>query len=225
MAINLGGENMNKKFVMSFSGGKDSTLALYKMIKNGYTPIGLLVTVRKDANMSWTHSITKELLSKVSESLEIPLMLVECEVSEYETKFIETLKKAKEMGATSCVFGDIDILDHRKWCEDRCKEAGIDAILPLWQGNREDLVYEFIDCGFSTVIKTVNLKHLPSDFLGKVLNYDIVKQIKDLGCDVCGENGEYHTFVVDGPLFKEEVKFKKKGIVINEDYGNLDISI
>jgi len=89
---------MSKKFVMSFSGGKDSTLALYRMIKKGYTPIGLLVTVKKGKSSSWTHSINKELLNKVSQSLDIPLMLVECEVSEYEAKFKETLEKAKENG-------------------------------------------------------------------------------------------------------------------------------
>jgi len=216
---------MSKKFVMSFSGGKDSTLALYRMIKKGYTPIGLLVTVKKGKSSSWTHSINKELLNKVSQSLDIPLMLVECEVSEYEAKFKETLEKAKEMGAKSCVFGDIDIDHHRKWCEDRCNEAGIEAILPLWQEDREKLVYEFIDSGFSTVIKKVNLTYLPSDFLGKVLNRDIVEEIKQLGSDPCGENGEYHTFVVNGPLFKEEIKFKKNKIVIDGDYGNLDISL
>lgn len=216
---------MSKKFVMSFSGGKDSTLALYRMIKKGYTPIGLLVTVKKGKSSSWTHSINKELLNKVSQSLDIPLMLVECEVSEYEAKFKETLEKAKEMGAKSCVFGDIDIDHHRKWCEDRCIEAGMEAILPLWQEDREKLVYEFIDSGFSTVIKKVNLIYLPSDFLGKVLTRDIVEEIKQLGSDPCGENGEYHTFVVDGPLFKEEIIFKKNKIVIDGDYGNLDISI
>lgn len=216
---------MNKKFMMSFSGGKDSTLALYRMIKKGYTPIGLLVTVRKGETGSWTHSIQKELLNRVSKSLEIPLFLVECEMGEYEVKFTETLLKAKEMGATYCVFGDIDIQDHRKWCEDRCREAGINAVLPLWQEDRETLVNEFIDSGFSTVIKKVNLTYLPSDFLGRILDKEIVKEIKDLKCDPCGENGEYHTFVVDGPLFKDKIDFKINKIEIDGDYGNLDISI
>ncbi|MGL4910947.1 MAG: diphthine--ammonia ligase [Romboutsia sp.] len=216
---------MDKKFIMSFSGGKDSTLALFRMIKRGYTPIGLLVTVKKGENGSWTHSINKELLTRVSKSLDIPLFLVECEVSEYEAKFTQTLLKAKEMGASCCVFGDIDIQDHRKWCEERCKEAGIKAVLPLWQEDREKLVYEFIDNGFSTIIKKVNLTYLPSDLLGKVLTREIVREIKDLKCDPCGENGEYHTFVVDGPLFKDKIDFKINKIIIDGDYGNLDISI
>ncbi len=152
---------MGEKFVMSFSGGKDSTLALYRMIKRGYDPVGLLVTVKKDLNKSFTHGINTDLLQKVSASLDIPLMLVECEGNDYEQKFVKTLTKAKEMGATSCVFGDIDIEGHRTWNEDRCREAGLEAILPLWQEDRESLVYEFIDSGFSTVIKTVNLKFLP----------------------------------------------------------------
>lgn len=216
---------MDKKFIMSFSGGKDSTLALFRMIKRGYTPIGLLVTIKKGEDGSWTHSISKELLTKVSESLDIPLFLVECEVGEYEAKFTQTLLKAKKMGASCCVFGDIDIQDHKTWCEERCREAEIEAILPLWQEDREQLVYEFIDNGFSTIIKKVNLTYLPSDFLGKVLTREIVGEIKDLKCDPCGENGEYHTFVIDGPLFKEKIDFKTNKIVIDGDYGNLDISI
>ncbi|GAA0090142.1 diphthine--ammonia ligase [Paraclostridium bifermentans] len=214
---------MKNKFVMSFSGGKDSTLALYRMIKKGYEPVALLTTVKKDADKSWTHGINRRLLKQVSESLDIPLLEVECDVWEYEKEFENSLIKAKELGASICVFGDIDIEEHKNWDVERCKNAGIKASFPLWQEDRESLVYEFIESGFTTIIKTVNLDYLNESLLGKKLTKNVVLEIKNAGADACGENGEYHTFVIDGPLFKEKVSFENKGIVIERNYGHLNI--
>lgn len=214
---------MKKKFVMSFSGGKDSTLALYRMIKKGYEPVALLTTVKKDADKSWTHGINRKLLKQVSESLSIPLLEVECDVCEYEKEFEKSLIKAKELGASICAFGDIDIEEHKYWDTERCKNAGIEASFPLWQEDREALVYEFIESGFTTIIKTINLDYLNEDLLGKKLTKNIVDEIKNSGADACGENGEYHTFVIDGPLFKEKISFENKGVVIERNYGHLNI--
>ncbi len=212
-----------EKFVMSFSGGKDSVLALYKMINRGYEPVALLTTIKKDKEESWTHGLDNNFLEKVSKSLNIPLLLSECDVTEYEQRFEDTLVKAKEMGATICAFGDIDIELHKKWNVDRCNNAGLKAELPLWQQNREELVYEFIDSGFITIINKVNLNNMSSEFLGKKLDRVVINEIKLTGSDACGENGEYHTFVVDGPIFKEKIKFKNEGIVEEENYAYLVI--
>lgn len=213
----------NKKFVMSFSGGKDSILALYRMIKRGYEPVALITTIKKNENKSWTHGLSEELLNKVSDSLGIPLLKVECEVEEYEEKFEEILKKSKTMGASICVFGDIDIEAHKQWDKDRCSNTGLKAEFPLWQEDREELVYEFIDSGFITIIKTVNLQNMDEGFLGKKLTREVIKNIKSTGSDACGENGEYHTFVIDGPLFKQPIEFEIKGIVLDNGYGHLNI--
>ncbi|GAA0712418.1 diphthine--ammonia ligase [Paraclostridium ghonii] len=214
---------MKNKFVMAFSGGKDSTLALYRMIKKGYEPVALLTTIKKDADKSWTHGINNKLLQQVSESLEIPLLKVECDVCEYEKEFENVLIKSKELGANICAFGDIDIEEHKKWDIERCNKAELESIFPLWQENRESLVYEFIESGFTTIIKTVNLDYLNESFLGKKLTKEVVFEIKSTGSDVCGENGEYHTFVIDGPLFKNKISFENKGIFIERNYGHLDI--
>ena len=212
-----------EKFIMSFSGGKDSILALYKMIKKGYEPVALLTTIKKDKEKSWTHHLDNNFLRRVSESLEIPILLVECDVDDYERKFEEALFKAKDMGATICAFGDIDIELHRNWDLDRCKNTGIEAKLPLWQQNREELVYEFIDSGFETIINKVNLKYMGVEFLGKVLDRKIIEDIKLTGADACGENGEYHTFVIDGPLFKNRTNFINEGVIKDMNYGYLII--
>ena len=212
------------KFIMSYSCGKDSTLALYRMIKGGNIPAALLVTVNKNEKRSWFHGVPENLIKEVSNSLNIPLILVDTKGDDYEYKFSEALKKAKEaLEVDSCVFGDIDLEAHRKWCTDRCKEANIEAVFPLWQEDREELVYEFIDSGFKTVIKNVKLECMGEEFLGKVLTRDVVNNIKVTGSDPCGENGEYHTFVYDGPLFKYPIKFEHLNIVKNETHGFLDV--
>lgn len=216
---------MKKKFVVSYSCGKDSTLSLYRMIKAGHTPVALLVTVDKKVLRSWFHGIPDKLLKDVSKSLDIPLVLVASNGKEnYGETFVEALKKIKEeMGAEACVFGDIDLEAHRVWCTDRCDEANMEAIFPLWLEDREKLTYEFIDSGFKTVIKNVRLDVLSTEFLGKVLTKKVVSDIVAAGSDACGENGEYHTFAFDGPLFKYPIRFKENGIITNETHGFLDI--
>ena len=139
-------------------------------------------------------------------------------------KFTQALIYIKEkFGADSCAFGDIDLKEHRKWCTSRCDEANIKAIFPLWEEDREELVYEFIDSGFKTIIKNVKLQCMGEEFLGKVLTKDVVKDIKETGSDACGENGEYHTFVYDGPLFKYPINFKILNVIKNETHGFLEI--
>lgn len=215
---------MSERFVMSYSCGKDSTLALNRMIERGDIPVALLITVDKELCRSWFHGVPEKLLNDVSESLNIPLLLVKCEGSEYAEAFKNTLLKAKnELGAVGCVFGDIDLEAHRTWCSDRCDEVGMEAIFPLWNEGREELAHEFIDRGFKTVLKNVKLEFLHEDFLGKLLTKELVSDIKATGADPCGENGEYHTFVYDGPLFKFPIKFKTQGNIINETHGFLDI--
>ncbi|WP_294186843.1 diphthine--ammonia ligase [uncultured Clostridium sp.] len=215
---------MSKKFVMSYSCGKDSTLALYRMIKNGHKPVALLITVDKKVLRSWFHGVPESLIQEVSKSLNIPLLLVKCEGEEYKAAFNKALNKAKnELGAEACVFGDIDLEAHRVWCTDRCDEANMEAIFPLWLEDREKLTYEFIDSGFKTVIKNVRLDVLSTEFLGKVLTKKVVSDIVAAGSDACGENGEYHTFAFDGPLFKYPIRFKENGIITNETHGFLDI--
>ena len=199
---------MSKKFVLSYSGGKDCILALYRKIKEGCIPVALLTTVKKSSPETWTHGLTYDLLEQVSKSLDLPIIYVECEASEYEIKFEEKLKAAKEMGAEFVVYGDIDIELHRKWGIDRALNVGLNYEFPLWQEDREKLVYEVIDSGFKAVIKKVNLDCMSEDFLGKTLTKELVKKIKSTGSDVCGENGEYHTFVIDGPIFNSKIEIK-----------------
>lgn len=208
---------MKTKVVVSFSGGKDSVLSLHKAISLGYEPIALMTTINKSKGDSWFHDISASLLKQVSLALNIPLLLVECDGENYEDTFETALKNMKNLGAEACVFGDIDIAHHREWGEIRCQNTDLKAIFPLWQENRETLVKEFIDLGYKAIIKKVNLSNMSSNFLGKTLNRELLEEIKATGSDVCGENGEYHTFVYDGPIFSKEILLKKTKDIVNEN--------
>lgn len=208
-----------KKFVLSYSGGKDCILAMYRKIKEGWTPVALLTTIKKSSPESWTHGLTFDSLEEVSKSLDLPIIYVECEASEYEERFEDKLRIAKDMGAETVVYGDIDIELHKKWGVDRAENSGLNYEFPLWQEDREKLVHEFIDSGFKALIKKVNLNYMSSDFLGKTLTKDLIEEIKATGSDACGENGEYHTFVYDGPIFKNRIDMNIEDIKREKNYG------
>ena len=164
------------KFVMSYSCGKDSTLALHKLIKAGHEPVGLLVMVNQDMDRSWFHGADYELLDKFSDALEIPLILCPSSGEAYHLEFEKGLKRAIELGAEMAGFGDIDIENNRRWSEDRCHAAGIRAEFPLWQQGREKIVQEILSKDYCCIIKSINNRLLPKEILGKPLDARLRKE-------------------------------------------------
>ena len=217
-------ENMSgKKFIASYSGGKDCVLSIYRAVSAGLEPAGLITTYKTDAIYSWFHGMSEALLQRASDSLAIPLTLIRTTGEKYTINFEKALTEAGERGAQVCVFGDIDIEAHLKWCTERCENTGLTPYLPLWGEDRKSIVYDFIDSGFSSVIKIVDTTRLPEKFLGRTLTKDTIDEIEQHGADVCGENGEYHTFVYDGPLFSEKVDFSIKGQAMWDKYAALEL--
>ncbi|HJJ51219.1 MAG TPA: diphthine--ammonia ligase [Methanocorpusculum sp.] len=208
------------KFVISYSCGKDSTLALHKMIAAGHTPVGLLVMVNKDEKLSWFHGVDLDLLDQISKSLQIPLITCASSGEEYHLGLEDGLRRAKELGAELCVYGDIDIEEHREWGTARCRSAGIEPYYPLWHRDREENTREVIDLGYQCVIKCVRNADLPQHLLGKVLDHEMVAFMKEKGLDVCGENGEYHTVTLGGPIFHTPIPYVCDEIV---DLGNTSV--
>ena len=208
------------KFVISYSCGKDSTLALHKMLCEGHTPVGLLVMYNRDAGRSWFHGVDRKLLDKISESLEIPLILCESAGEDYHLALEEGLRKALLLGAECCAFGDIDIEDNAKWCKDRCDAVGIHYQFPLWHRNRIENTKELVSLGYRCVIKCVRNGDLPRSMLGRVLDDEVISEMEERGIDVCGENGEYHTVVLDGPIFHTPVSYECKEVL---DFGNISV--
>jgi len=211
------------KFVASYSGGKDSMLAIYRAVSMGHTPILLLTTYNADRNHSYFHGIPEVLLDRVSESLGVPSLLVKTTDAAYTENFEQALAHAKELGAEACVFGDIDLEGHRAWGTERCEAVGLEPLYPLWGAERKDVVYECIDAGFVTNITVVNTRYLSPDFVGQQLTRETVDRIAQQGVDICGEHGEYHTFVSAGPMFKEPVRFSFGEQVVHGDYTALPI--
>ena len=214
---------MTKKFIASYSGGKDSILAIYKSILQGMTPLALITTYNTDKKRSHFHGIPKPVLDSVAESIGVPVWFIETSGEEYAKSFEKKLRTAKRQGAQSCVFGDIDLEGHLKWCTERCENAGIEPLFPLYGCSRESVVYEFIESGFTAHFTNIDTTRISEDLLGKQLTKETLLEIKAQGADICGENGEYHTFVSNGPIFKNLVPFKFGKKIIDNNRATLPL--
>jgi uncharacterized protein (TIGR00290 family) len=209
---------MREKVIVAWSGGKDSALALYEVLNSGsYEVLELLATVTKDYDRISIHGVRRVLLEQQVKALRIPLeeMFVTKDASdaEYEGELLKMLKKHQDNGVFSVVFGDIFLEDVRKYREQILEKAGMNGIFPLWKRDTKDLARTFINLGFKAIITSIDSNVLGKDFAGR--EYD-EKFLSDLPANVdpCGENGEFHSFVYDGPLFCERIGFKKGEIVL-----------
>ena len=211
------------KFVASYSGGKDSALALHRAVKQGHEPIFLLTTYNIERKGSFFHAIPEKMLEAVSNSMNIPLLLVRTSGTDYQERFEEALLKAKAQGAQACVFGDIDIEEHRRWPSERCTNTGLEPLFPLWGEDRKKIVYEFVDGGFVAHIVVLNTKCMGAEYLGQQLTRETLAQIDKQGIDICGENGEFHTFVTGGPIFRKQISFSFGASVVENDYAYLPV--
>ncbi len=156
---------------------------------------------------SRSHSVSREVMQAQADALGLQLVAPSASWQSYETVFVKELKKLKSQSFDAAIFGDIDLQAHRDWEEKVCAAAEIEAVLPLWNENRLDLVNEFLAGGFRSVVICVNEKFLPEKFCGRVFDEQFVSDLPE-GVDACGENGEFHTFVFDGKLFKNPVPYK-----------------
>ncbi len=218
-------ELSGKRFVASYSGGKDSVLALHRAKKLGLVPIKLITTYNTDLNRSWFHGIPEPLLKRTADSLALPIELIKTSGAEYEKNFENALSAAKYDGAEVCIFGDIDIDEHLEWCSARCRNVGITPFFPLWQEERKKLVYEFVEAGYSAIITTIDTSRMSAELLGHKLDAKTLAEIEKSGVDVCGENGEYHTFVYDGPMFTQKVRFSCGEAITLDKYAIMPLLV
>ena len=212
------------KVAVSYSGGKESALSLYYAIKAGHEPIALITTYNTGAGRSHFHGLNEEVLNAVSRSVNVPIWLVKTTSQDYLKNFEAALMRAKNAGVQACVFGDIDIQGHFDWCTARCEAVGIKAIFPLWGKVRKDVVHELIESGFVANLTVVNTDYLDESFLGKRLTKELAQAIEATGADICGENGEYHTFVSDCSIFAHPVKFELGEILHKDNYAMMEVT-
>jgi diphthine-ammonia ligase len=215
----------NKRFFCSWSGGKDSCLALYRWIAAGNRCASLLTMIDETGNHSRSHGLTPDVLAAQAKSLGIPIKTASTTWDNYENTFKKNISIFAYDGINNGVFGDIDLLPHREWVERVCGESGITAHLPLWQENRRSLVTEFVIAGFKAIIVVVNTSKMPEKFLGRTIDLDLVAELEACGVDACGENGEFHTFVYDGPLFKNPLSLTRSAKVKHDEYAFLPLTI
>ncbi|HOZ80469.1 MAG TPA: diphthine--ammonia ligase [Ferruginibacter sp.] len=208
------------KAYMNWSGGKDSALALYKILQQQQYEVGCLLTsVNTVHNRISMHGVRRELLEAQAESIGLTLTTVELpeqpSMEDYENLLQEKVTTLKEQQFTHSIFGDIFLEDLRKYREDQLDKAGITGVFPLWKVDTKELMQEFWQLGFKTIIVCVNERFLDKSFCGRVIDEQCIKDFP-ANVDVCGENGEFHSFVFAGPLFKQPIAFTKGELVYKE---------
>lgn len=201
---------------MSWSGGKDSSFALHQILKEGrYDVKYLLTNIFKPNKRVSMHGVPESLIQKQAESIGIPLVVMYMEEKthdEYDQKMKEVLLKFKSEKIQTVAFGDIFLEDLKKYREDRLAEVGMKALFPLWKRNTTLLAQNFIDEGFKTHICSIDTAKIPEELIGKDYSNAFLNQLPK-NIDPCGENGEFHSFCYDGPIYKKSIEFQKNGIV------------
>ncbi|REC73662.1 diphthine--ammonia ligase [Chryseobacterium elymi] len=203
---------MKPKAVFNWSSGKDSALAFYKIQQENQTEVTTLLTsINKEFQRISMHGVHVSLLEKQAENIGLPLIKMELpkepSMEEYREIMGKTMSDIQDMGITQSVFGDIFLEDLRKYREDQLNSIGMEALFPLWKQNTTDLIHKFLDLGFKTIVTCVNETYLDKSFAGRIIDQDFINDLPK-NVDPCGENGEFHTFTFDGPIFKNPVQFE-----------------
>jgi len=212
---------------MSWSGGKDSCIALYDIQRaQNYRVAALLTTVTRDYDRISMHGVRRALLEEQAASLGYPLyqVLISKEASneEYELKMAEAFFEYQERGINSIVFGDLFLEDIRAYREQFLARHNMQGLFPVWKRDTTHLIKEFINLGFKAVITCVDAKVLDKSFAGKVIDEAFLSSLP-VHVDPCGENGEFHSFVFDGPNFTAPVKFSFGELVCRESFWFRDL--
>lgn len=212
-----------KKAYLNWSSGKDAALALYKLRQeNEFSVEKLVTTVNSQVNRISMHGVRSELLQKQADSIGLPLQQIalegEISMKDYNKIMERETNKLLQEGFTHSIFGDIFLEDLKVYREKQLEEIGLRAVFPLWQKDTYQLLEEFIALGFKAIVVCVNANKLDKSFCGRLLDASF---LKDLPTDVdpCGENGEFHTFVFDGPIFNNPITFEI-GELVEKSYNS-----
>jgi uncharacterized protein (TIGR00290 family) len=211
---------MKEKIIFTWSGGKDSAMALHELKKNaGYEIAALLTTVTEDYDRISMHGVRRELLEAQAASLGIPLEKVlisrQSLNEDYESRMRTALERYKAEGITSVAFGDIFLEELRRYREDNLAKIGMKGIFPLWKRRTSDLARAFIHAGFRAVITCVDSEVLDKRFAGREFDEAFLSELPS-GIDPCGENGEFHSFVYDGPIFENGIRHTRGEMVLRD---------
>lgn len=211
-------------YLSSWSGGKDSCLAYDRALKSGYKITSLVNFISREYKRVSSHGIASELIKIQADLLDMPLCQKETSPDDYEHAFKDAVKSLKRSGIKGMIFGDIYIDEHKDWVERVCSDLEIRAVEPLWEQKTEHLINEFIEKGFKAVIVSANANLIDEKWIGNYVDNDFINYLKTKpDVDICGEKGEYHTFVVAGPIFNGRIEIKEKNVIKKNGYWMLDI--
>jgi len=215
------------KVLLSWSGGKDSAMALYEIQRaQKYEILSLLTTVTEDYNRISMHGVRSTLLQQQAQSLGLPLERIfiprNASIEEYESEMEITLTKFQQDGVSSVVFGDIFLEDIRKYREEKLSQIGMTGLFPLWKRESADLAQAFIGLGFKAIVTCVDPKVLDKAFIGRLIDERFLAELP-VNVDPNGENGEFHSFVFEGPIFKERIPYIIGEVVLRGSFYFCDL--
>jgi diphthine-ammonia ligase len=214
---------MAKAFV-AWSGGKDCCQSAWEAQKARFEISYLMNMINPEVERSCSHGIAAKWIKLQAEALGIPIIQQTTNGQNYADQFITALKTLRAEGITHGVFGDINFDPHRSWDEKVCQAAGIEPVLPLWNRDHKMVAQEFIKQGFKTVVVATRGDLLGEEWVGRIFDDQFLKDLAQYpNISPCGEAGEFHTLVIDGPLFKKKVVIKEAGKVKRQDHWFLDI--
>jgi uncharacterized protein (TIGR00290 family) len=213
------------KVVASWSGGKDSCFACYKAIKQGLD-VSHVLTFMANSRRSNFHALSADVLDAQSDCIGIPLITKKTTWGSYEADFKDALALLKAAGVEGLVTGDIyDVALHEPgWLDRVCREVGVKPVKPLWAGDTLQIMKDFLSEGFEAVVVRTKLDILGEEWLGRKVDKQFLSDLLKLGnVDPCGEKGEYHTVVTDGPLFKKRINIVEGKKSAKDGYGLFDV--
>jgi len=199
-----------ESIIMSWSGGKDSSMALHRLLQSDYIVKYLMTTIFKPHKRVSMHGVPEELMIQQAKAIGIPLKIIYIEEKthdEYENKMREFLNQMKTEGITKVAFGDIFLEDLKQYREQKLTEVDMTGVFPLWNENTKELAQYFIEQGFKTHICSIDNSKIPSHLIATDYSKEFLNGLPD-EVDPCGENGEFHTFCYDGPIYQFPVQFK-----------------
>ncbi|MEQ8924894.1 MAG: diphthine--ammonia ligase [Fulvivirga sp.] len=194
------------KIHISWSGGKDSALALHQTQQSDkYEIVGLHTVIEEDSGRVGIHNVKEEFIAAQAEQLGLPLtkLYLKKKPMAYDKLMVEYYQSLKEEGVDCVMFGDIFLEDLKDFRESLMRKSGMKGLYPLWEMDSEKLIYEFLNEGFKTKLCAVDAKFIDAKWVGEELDSTFLANHPEI--DPCGENGEYHSFVVDGPIFKNQI--------------------
>jgi uncharacterized protein (TIGR00290 family) len=207
------------KAFLNWSGGKDSALCLHKALQEGLNIEALVTTINNSTNRISMHGVRRSLLEQQAAALQLPLYTVELPeqpgMAEYEQAISRVNRMLKLKGFTHAVSGDLFLEDLRSYREKLYAKDEVECLFPLWETDTKELLRSFFSSGFKATIICVNSSFLDKSFCGRSLDESFINDLPAT-VDTCGENGEYHSFVFEGPLFSQPIQFKKGELIFKE---------